>query len=298
MTGRPAFAMPVASDAADLAMIEQVFRFISSNGQAEDAASAPELLAVLRGAPASKARHRFNRKGGAYSTQEMQAAELRTAYSLKKQFAGRRPLTGNLALTCVFYRPNSQRIDTDNLLKHICDAATGILWIDDSQITALYGRAELDPKMPRTVLALGAHVSTLKRGTDSAHPCAVCGKPIRTSLKDGHRRVTCSTACSNVHRGYESLSIEVPCAHCGNGFRRKTRTQKYCGHPCQRAALAGRNQAKGNPKSKCIACGKQLAHWREGRCRACWKLFAAANSAAGRSDTPDDLAAERARLEI
>jgi len=60
------------------------------------------------------------------------------------------PLTGPLAAHCVFIFPRSRSLiwrkkpmpriprqgkpDADNLLKSLCDALNGLLWVDDSQI--------------------------------------------------------------------------------------------------------------------------------------------------------------------
>lgn len=116
---------------------------------------------VLEGEPASKARHRTSRDGRTYKTSADSAAEARTAWALRRAF--KEPWTGNLALGAVFFRPDRRRMDVDNLLKHICDAGNGIAWVDDAQITAVYGVAELDAGDPRTLLVVVRHVSSLVR---------------------------------------------------------------------------------------------------------------------------------------
>ncbi|MGW6391124.1 RusA family crossover junction endodeoxyribonuclease [Streptomyces sp. NPDC055103] len=115
---------------------------------------------VLDGPPPAKARPRFA-EGRTYKTEADTAAEQRTAWKLRPVF--RQPWTGNLAIGAVFFRPDRQRIDTDNLLKHICDAGNGIAWVDDAQITAAYGVVELDVEHPRTILVVARHVSSLNR---------------------------------------------------------------------------------------------------------------------------------------
>ncbi|MEC3995242.1 RusA family crossover junction endodeoxyribonuclease [Actinacidiphila sp. DG2A-62] len=123
---------------------------------------------VFDGDPAAKARPRFSKGGQVYKTDEDTAAEQRTAWHLRRSF--RQPWTGNLALGCVLFRPNRQRIDTDNLIKHICDAGNGIGWIDDAQFTAKYGVLELDAEHPRTVVVVVRHVSSLDRFNVAAKP--------------------------------------------------------------------------------------------------------------------------------
>lgn len=123
----------------------------------------PQDVVVLTfsGDPASKTRPRFTKEGRAYKTAEDEQAEACTAWQLRRAF--RQPLAGNLALGAVFFRASRQRIDVDNLLKHVCDAGNGIAWADDAQITAVYGVAELDAEHPRTLLVVARHASSLDR---------------------------------------------------------------------------------------------------------------------------------------
>ncbi|MFD6935300.1 RusA family crossover junction endodeoxyribonuclease [Streptomyces goshikiensis] len=155
--------------------LEAVGRFLPVGGQDRDRERArllAEVLApgatdvkviVLGGPPASKTRPRFTKDGRPYKTDTDTAAEERSAWQLRAQF--RRPWTGNLAIGCVFFRPDQQRIDVDNMLKHVCDAGNGIAWEDDAQITAVYGVAELDAVKPRTLLVVTRHLSSLDRST-------------------------------------------------------------------------------------------------------------------------------------
>ncbi|RPK58132.1 Endodeoxyribonuclease RusA [Streptomyces sp. ADI96-15] len=115
---------------------------------------------VMGGDPASKARPRFG-NGRTYKTEADTAAETKTGWTLRRHF--RQPWGGNLALGCVFFRPDRQRIDVDNMVKHIADAGNGIAWVDDAQITAVYGVAELDVEDPRTLIVVVRHVSSLDR---------------------------------------------------------------------------------------------------------------------------------------
>jgi Holliday junction resolvase RusA-like endonuclease len=151
---------------------------------------------VLAGEPHSKARPRFNKDGHAYKDPGDAEAEKAKKWLLRRWWK-RAPLTGNVALGCVFYRSSRQEIDDDNLLKHVCDAGNGILWVDDSQITAKYGQIELDRDNPRTILVLAPHVSTMQRGTDYVRPCAGCGEPFTPSRET---QQCCSRGCVPVAR--------------------------------------------------------------------------------------------------
>jgi Holliday junction resolvase RusA-like endonuclease len=221
---------------------------------------------VIDGEPPSKSRPRFTRNGRPYRTREDVDAEERTATRLRAIFT--EPWTGNIALGCVFFRPNKQRIDVDNMLKHVCDAANGIAWVDDSQVTAVYGVAELDIQHPRTVLVFARHQSTLTRGTDNMRPCEHCGTPFPLVGKATKR--FCGGDCSRKARGRD-LSEPVPCKQCGAPFRRRTKAQIMCSRECRVEHQRGRNRARGIPRSMCEDCGKRLSHSRGGRCRDCWR---------------------------
>lgn len=80
------------------------------------------------------------------------------------------PLEGNLRFSFWFFRSNRQTIDLDNLIKHVLDAAAGIVFVNDCQVTA-YGDTEvhLDRDNPRTEIVVEPHESaTLLRDYDAA----------------------------------------------------------------------------------------------------------------------------------
>lgn len=223
-------------------------------------------IIVIPGEPASKSRPRFTRKGKPYRTKEDVDAEQRTAAHIRRVFP--EPWTGNMAVGCVFFRPNKQRIDVDNMLKHVCDAANHIAWLDDSQITALYGIAEMDAAEPRTIIVFTTHTSSLVRGSDNMRPCERCSKPF--PLMGTSKKRFCGKSCSYKARGHD-LNEPVHCKHCKRPFRRTTTAQTMCSRECWADHLRGKAKARAKPKSVCPGCGKTLAHSRGGRCRECWR---------------------------
>lgn len=110
------------------------------------------LSLVIEGKPPVKKRPRFG-KGRVYKADD--AAELATGLALRRQVP--EPLRGNLCLVAVFYMPDRRVLDGDNLSKHLWDAANGVLWRDDSQVTRSAQFVELDRERPRTELLLGSH---------------------------------------------------------------------------------------------------------------------------------------------
>lgn len=226
------------------------------------------LVITLRGKPASKSRPRFGKGGRVYSSQEQRAAERATAMQIRA--AVKSPMTGNVALACVFYRPNRQRIDVDNMLKHVCDAANGIAWHDDSQVTSITGVVELDEENPRTVIAITQHATSMTRGADAVRGCAHCGAPVSLIRKTGRAPKYCSPACRSVVSRVASIA-ERPCPQCRESFAPSNSRQKFCSTDCRAASIRGSQKAAAAPFSKCSDCGAGLSHRRGGRCRECWR---------------------------
>lgn len=221
---------------------------------------------TMPGDPPSKARPRFGKGGNVFTPAESRKAEKRTSGLLRESFT--EPMTGNVALVAIFHRSGRQRIDVDNMLKHVCDAANGIIWDDDSQVTAILGVAELDSERPRTLLVVSPHVSTLTRGTDATKPCERCTKPFSIIGINAARKY-CSTACGYAARVNSREPVE--CRQCGETFRRSTNRQVLCSPGCRVEWLRGSRKAAAKPNSYCTECAAELSHKRGGRCRACWK---------------------------
>jgi Holliday junction resolvase RusA-like endonuclease len=98
---------------------------------------------------------------------EDKKAEDRTREFLRIEYAGP-VLTTNVRLSVFFFRSSRQVVDLDNLVKHLEDAATGVLWVNDCQVTA-FGPTELhlDREHPRTHLWVEPHTdASLLRSYD------------------------------------------------------------------------------------------------------------------------------------
>jgi Holliday junction resolvase RusA-like endonuclease len=99
----------------------------------------------------------------AHTPERTKVAEEHLAWRFKLALRGAY-LTGNLAMVCVFYRPDRRRIDGDNMLKLVADAGNKAgIWGDDCQVTTKLARIELDVDRPRTEIAIGPLASTLVR---------------------------------------------------------------------------------------------------------------------------------------
>lgn len=126
---------------------------------------------VIPWQPHAKKRPRISR-GGARTHQDPadKAAEARTRQLVidEMEARGLPILTGNVHLVVRFYRQSRQVVDWDNLAKHLSDALNGVAFVDDSQVTSVDLRLDLDRENPRTVFCvLPSSMSTMLRGTDA-----------------------------------------------------------------------------------------------------------------------------------
>lgn len=215
---------------------------------------------VIPGAPPTKARPRFGR-GRTYMTGQQKSLEEWTRKHLRTAFS--QPLEGNIAIGCVFYRPTRQRIDVDNLTKHVFDAANGVCWNDDSQVTAVVSVLELDRENPRTIVVVGDHTSTMNRGA-LASVCARCGETFVYS--DGSSKVApkyCSKKC-------RSFLATTSCAECGVEFKRESAAQRFCSKSCG-AVSRQRVERRTRTTPRCVDCGDAVSKPGYARCRSCWR---------------------------
>jgi Holliday junction resolvase RusA-like endonuclease len=195
------------------------------------------FITTIEGPPKSKARPRFGKRN-VYtpSTPDEDAM----AWRLKAVMDERHE--GNVVVAAIFFRPNFQRIDVDNLLKLILDAGTKAgLWRDDSQVTALLGVLEYDKARPRTVVGIGEHVTTLDR-TRPTGTCPVCQKEFPLDFR-GQRQKHCSPECRGKALRKPPIQMELP---------------KPLGRPRV-------------PVARCRDCGAEVSRREYIRCRDCWR---------------------------
>lgn len=116
---------------------------------------------TVPGEPRSKARPRFTGSGGVYSDKQQKAHEELLEWHLRLAF--KEPLQGGVGVGITFFRSNKQRIDLDNLVKAVLDAANGIAFVDDVQVVELAARIELDRENPRTVILVEPKTTSMPR---------------------------------------------------------------------------------------------------------------------------------------
>lgn len=128
------------------------------------AGEAPVLCFSFDVVPISKGRPRLGARGHVITDERTRAAEEHLGWRFKLAMQGREQFLGNLAIACVFYRPDRRVIDGDNMIKLVCDAGNNArVWKDDCQLTTKLVRIELDKARPRTEIAIGPLASTLTR---------------------------------------------------------------------------------------------------------------------------------------
>lgn len=222
-------------------------------------------MLVVDGTPPSKARPRVTGKGHVYVPEPQRVAEEAMKWHLRTEF--RTPYTGNVALVARFFRPTMQRIDVDNLMKHLLDCANGIVVEDDSQITTLFGTVDLDRERPRTVIVVAPYENTAFVRGSVELTCAGCGKTFSRRRSDNlTQRSTAGFAvyCSPTCRPPRNKAT-VSCASCGREFERRLAAQRFCSPTC-------RNQARTiHAATYCRSCGRKTSKPGYGLCRDCWR---------------------------
>lgn len=132
-----------------------------------------EIRIEIPGVPVSKKRPRFFRRGnhvGTYNPQECE--ESKTMWHIAQAMQGRKPFEGPLEIWMTFFLPipdsmpkfkrkvieanpaHTKKPDLDNLIKHILDAANGVLFVDDRQIHAIHCSKEYSHEPKTRVLVL------------------------------------------------------------------------------------------------------------------------------------------------
>lgn len=191
---------------------------------------------TVPGEPRSKARPRFTGSGGVYSDKQQKAHEELLEFHLR--LACKRPFEGGVGVGVTFFRSNKQRIDLDNLVKAVLDAANGIAFVDDVQVVELAARIDLDPENPRTVILVEPKVTSMPRGKEAEEQadCPTCGKTFsfrRYDCKPGGQ-VYCSRGCVG--------TADKGCEECGETFKPHGPRQRFCGKKC--AAQSARTKRK------------------------------------------------------
>ena len=181
------------------------------------------LFVTHEGVPVSKARARWSRKSGRfYTPSKTVGAELSVASRINRSLKGE-PFVGSVAVVAVFFRPNFQRIDADNLMKLVMDAATKAgAWKDDCYVMAQASYVEFDPRHPRTLIAICDTKSSMDR--DRRFKCRVCEKLFN---RPGCAAISnppqfCSKKCR-----YSVQRVLTRCARCEQSFNRNSSGQRY-----------------------------------------------------------------------
>lgn len=223
---------------------------------------------TIAGNPYSKARPRVTSRG-TYTPAAQKANADALAWDIRIA-CQHRPFTGNVAVDLTFYRRNRQRIDLDNLIKQVLDAANGVAWLDDSQVTAITAKLHYDPADPRTDLVITDDESTMERGTKAFHveaSCERCGSRFTYRPYPSQRAPRyCSQSCT----------LEATCEECGRWFRKQDRRQRFCSRPCAARSRATRTKisnaakARARPPNYCRRCNARLARGPSVLCRDCW----------------------------
>lgn len=173
------------------------------------------------------------------------------------------PIETKLALRCIFYRKGRQRIDCDNLLKAVSDSATGVVWVDDSQVHEVFGKLVVGQESPRVDIVI-YEIENM-----SPHAlCLFCKKPFKTYP---------STACKYCSRECFSKSTRVDrtCEECNKSFTVRrcmigSSPCRFCSQECLHIWNGKQKTLKSGPQHwKCKDCGGAVSRREYIRCKYC-----------------------------
>ena len=223
---------------------------------------------VVSGDPKSKGRPRFDRRGHAYTPKETALNEARMAREFRQALGGVK-FEESVAIAAVFFRPNYQRIDADNMMKLVLDAGTKAeAWIDDCYITAQSSYVELDRASPRTLVVLAPAKSSLDR--THRFTCTICDASFNRSGVAAYKRPPkfCSVECRR--KGYDQDRAYAVCPKCDTGFRRARAAQRYCSTYCSTTDRILRPKvSEQRPAPTCQSCGGPVSRREYTRCSKC-----------------------------
>ena len=77
-------------------------------------------------------------------------------WAAKAAMQGKPPFEGNVTVSYIFRRADQRRADWENLSKLVSDAMNGIVYDDDSRITAAHVYVERGCQVPETVVLVEA----------------------------------------------------------------------------------------------------------------------------------------------
>jgi Holliday junction resolvase RusA-like endonuclease len=108
---------------------------------------------TIPGEPVAWQRVTRGRDGVARVPQKTRAAKEAIGWEVRRKYPGVEPLSGDV-MVMLHFNTDSTSKDLDNLSKLVMDALTGIIWIDDRQVTSLCAYLARKRGKPRTVITV------------------------------------------------------------------------------------------------------------------------------------------------
>lgn len=230
----------------------------------------PEAEIILRvtvlGEPIPRARPRFV-NGHAYMPKRCSNYIANAAQLIALHLPKGHSTDGVFGVYAAFHRSDRHRVDVDNLLKGILDAATrSQLWNDDSQVQEIGAKLFLASTDPR------AEVTVFRPLDESpTEKCEVCGAPKKWYRS--YQRRFCSLACQRSHE--QARRIRLTCAECGSPFTTLPclagRKPRFCSRKCTAAHYGRRKTVMDGPATwRCSVCGGPVSRHEYNRCWSCF----------------------------
>lgn len=223
---------------------------------------------TVEGEPLAKVRARVT-KNGAYTPKRHRVNAEALAWHIRIACASR-PFTGPIAVGMIFYRSNQQRIDVDNMVKQVLDAANGVAWEDDAQVMTVVAHKRFDRERPRTVISIREDDSSNFQTPDQRlreTTCVRCGGAfVYAPYPSQPTPKYCSEECRTTR----------PCDRCGRTYTSSSASRRYC-DVCLPTVRLEKQRRQGERRKRlcaerrplCPDCGRPMRRVAQ-RCTACW----------------------------
>jgi len=113
-----------------------------------------------------------------------------------------------------FFLSGRRKIDIDNLLKPVMDAATHIVWADDSQVEEVYSVMLRNQDEP----GIEFLIYTIDDFVDYKYHCGFCGKELHPKVGGGEKLLAKKFCSLNCHNNSQRKGEAVICKECGKSF--------------------------------------------------------------------------------
>lgn len=217
--------------------------------------------------PQSKSRPIFS-KGRAYTPDKTRQYEKMLAFNFRASLTRQPTASDRFGVRAVFRKETLQRIDVDNMLKAVFDAANDVVWLDDSQCVEVMGKVLRGAPSARIDV-----VFYLLPDPSPTYLCPKCN--IRFRVKRSRSKngppVYCGQECFRAAQ--TDAYVDMKCRQCDGEFELCQSLAKlsagFCSKTCSLRFYGALRKAAGSDTWKCQDCGSAVTRKEYEVCKHC-----------------------------